>query len=179
MGGPSRAAWNLGPPPCPRRGGRWWSAVACLAYPPSAGFRRGPGWRCGITPPSKAGTRSAPRGCSLRIEVRPGESGDLALIVRIQEASPEAAQWDVREYLRYDFTVALCDGRVSGFAVSRRLAEGESELLNLAVDPVFRRHGVARRLLAELTTGHPGTLWLEVRESNVPARNLYKSLGFH
>ena len=112
------------------------------------------------------------------IDVRPGCRDDLALIAQIQAASPEASQWDVREYLKYDLTVAVCDGRVAGFAVARRLAEGESELLNLAVDPVFRRHGVGRRLVVALTAGHQGVLWLEVRESNLGALKFYKSLGF-
>ena len=114
----------------------------------------------------------------MEIEVRPGGGDDLASIGQIQAASPEASQWDVREYLKYELIVALCEGRVAGFAVARRLAEGESELLNLAVDPAFRRRGIARRLVAQLTSRHPGILWLEVRESNANARNLYKLLGF-
>ena len=112
------------------------------------------------------------------VDLRPGCADDLASIDQIQAASPEASQWDVSEYLTYDLTVAVCDGRVAGFAVARRLAEEESELLNLAVDPAFRRRGIARRLVAELTSGHPGTLWLEVCESNIAAQKLYKSLGF-
>lgn len=114
----------------------------------------------------------------MNIEVRPGGGGDLARIAQIQAASPEASQWDVTEYLNYELLVAVGDGRVAGFAVARRLAEGESELLNLAVDPVFRRRGVGRRLLAALTSGHRGVVWLEVRESNCDARKFYKSLGF-
>jgi ribosomal-protein-alanine N-acetyltransferase len=112
------------------------------------------------------------------IEVRPGGTDDLALLSQIQAASPEASQWDVPEYLKYDLTVAVCDGRVAGFAAARRLAEGESELLNLAVDPAFRRHGFGRRLVSQLTSSHPGMLWLEVRESNTVARKFYESLGF-
>jgi ribosomal-protein-alanine N-acetyltransferase len=99
-------------------------------------------------------------------------------LARIQGASPEAAQWKVREYLEHHTVVAVCGDQIAGFAVARRLAEGESELLNLAVDPLYRRRGIARRLLSQLTSGHPGTLWLEVRESNNGARKLYKSLGF-
>jgi ribosomal-protein-alanine N-acetyltransferase len=114
----------------------------------------------------------------LNIETRAGCRDDLALIAQIQAASPEASHWDVREYLKYDLLVALCDGYIAGFAVARRLAEGEGELLNLAVDPAFRRRGVGRRLVAALASGHPGVLWLEVRESNVNARKFYKSLGF-
>ncbi len=112
------------------------------------------------------------------VVVRRGGPGDLDSIDRIQSASPEAAQWNVREYLEYDFAVAVCGECVAGFAIARRVAEGESELLNLAVDPAFRRRGIGRRLLAELTTSHPGVLWLEVRESNGVARKFYESLGF-
>lgn len=114
----------------------------------------------------------------MTIDVRPGREGDLPLIAQIQAASPEASQWDVPEYLKYDLTVAVSGGRVAGFAVARRLADGEAELLNLAVDPAFRRRGIGRRLVVGLTAGHPGVLWLEVRESNLDARNFYKSLGF-
>jgi len=90
--------------------------------------------------------------------VRPGCEADLDAVARIQSASPEAAQWDVREYLKYDFVVALCGESVAGFAVARRVAPDESELLNLAVDPAFRRRGIARRLVSELTAAHAGTL---------------------
>jgi len=114
----------------------------------------------------------------LNIDLRPGSRDDLPAIAQIQAASPEASQWDVPEYLKYDLLVALCDGRVAGFAVARRLAEAESELLNLAVHPAFRRRGVGRRMVETLTAGHPGMLWLEVRESNLGARKFYKSLGF-
>jgi len=111
--------------------------------------------------------------------VRRAGEGDLAAVARIQAASAEAAQWDVRDYLSHDFVVAMWGERVAGFAVARRVAEGESELLNLAVDPAFRRRGLGRRLVAELTERHPGTLWLEVREGNDAARKLYKTLNFH
>jgi [ribosomal protein S18]-alanine N-acetyltransferase len=112
------------------------------------------------------------------IELRPGSRGDLVSIAQIQAVSPEASQWDVQEYLKYELLVAVCGGRVAGFAVARRLAEGEAELLNLAVDPAFRRRGVGRRLVAEVASFHPGMLWLEVRESNANARKFYQSLGF-
>jgi ribosomal-protein-alanine N-acetyltransferase len=114
----------------------------------------------------------------LIVELRPGCADDLASIAQIQAASPEASEWDVPGYLKYELMVAVCEGRVAGFAVARRLAEDESELLNLAVDPAFRRHGVGRRLVAQLTSSHPGVVWLEVRESNTSARKFYKSLGF-
>ena len=69
------------------------------------------------------------------------------------------------------------------------MAPDESELLNLVVAPEFRRKGLARALLQEFLTAPatPGqakacptksSLYLEVRESNQAARNLYKSMGF-
>jgi [ribosomal protein S18]-alanine N-acetyltransferase len=114
----------------------------------------------------------------LHIEVRPGSAADLASIAQIQAASPEASQWDVPEYLKYDLIVVTCHRRTAGFAVARRVAENEGELLNLAVDPEFRRRGLGRRLVVHLTSAHPGNLWLEVRASNVAARKFYKCLGF-
>jgi len=110
--------------------------------------------------------------------LRRGCEGDLAAVARIQAASPEAAQWEVRDYLAYDFVVAVSGDRIAGFAVARRLTEGESELLNLAVDPAFRRRGIGRGLVAQLTASYTGTLWLEVRETNEAARKLYRTLGF-
>jgi ribosomal-protein-alanine acetyltransferase len=121
--------------------------------------------------------------------IRPGRARDLAEVATIQAASPESAHWDAADYLQYDFRVCLQDGRIAGFLVARRVAPDESELLNLVVAPEFRRKGLARALLQELLTSRgisgeaeacPGTgsLYLEVRESNRAARNLYKSMGF-
>jgi ribosomal-protein-alanine acetyltransferase len=111
-------------------------------------------------------------------EVRRGEPADLAEIRAIQDASPEAAQWDVTDYLQYDLRVAVQSIRVAGFLVSRTLAPGESEILNVAVAPEFRRQGVARALIVALVADFEGALFLEVRASNVAARLFYKSLGF-
>ena len=110
--------------------------------------------------------------------IRRGEAGDLAEIAAIQAASPEIAQWDVTHYLQYDLYVALRRGRVTGFLVGRRVAEGESELLNLAVAPEWRRQGVARELLGAWLEEVGGEIYLEVRESNRAAQNLYEILGF-
>ncbi len=113
----------------------------------------------------------------LAVVVRQARSSDLAGIAEVQAASSEAAQWDVRDYLPYDLMVAVCGDRIAGFAVARRLAEGEAELLNLAFHPAFRRRGLGRRLFGELASRYPGDFWLEVRESNTAARNFYKNLG--
>ena len=110
--------------------------------------------------------------------IRRGGPGDLAQVALIQAASPEAAQWDAADYLHYDFRVSLCEIRVAGFLVSRTLVEGETELLNLAVAPEFRRQGVARKLVESLLAEAPGVVYLEVRESNRAARKFYNHMGF-
>jgi [ribosomal protein S18]-alanine N-acetyltransferase len=110
--------------------------------------------------------------------IRRGASEDLAAVAAIQFASPEAAHWKVEEYQGYDFWVADVAGAVVGFLVSRPLGLGEGELLNLAVSPDFRRTGVARALLKVFLREFSAGAYLEVRESNAVALNLYKSMGF-
>jgi len=110
--------------------------------------------------------------------IRRGETRDLAEIAAIQAASPQGAQWDVAGYMQYDLAVAVEDERVAGFLAAQSLGAGEHELLNLAVAPRFRRAGVARKLLHWLCKQIDGSLFLEVRESNLAARNLYKSMDF-
>ncbi len=103
---------------------------------------------------------------------------DLAAILEIQSAAPDASQWAPGDYLSYMCLVAEEEGCVVGFAVSRQVAEGEFEILNLAVAPSRRRRGVGRRLLTDILERRPGELFLEVRESNTPARRFYEQAGF-
>src|SRR5262249_3104650 len=110
--------------------------------------------------------------------VRPGRQEDLAAIAAIQVASPEAAQWPEADYLSYRLTVAEVNGGVAGFLVSRTLAPGESEILNLAIAREWRRSGRARALVHEISRIFPGDIFLEVRASNVSALSFYKSMGF-
>ena len=102
----------------------------------------------------------------------------MEAVAAIQSASPEAAHWPVADYLHYEFTVAICAAAVAGFLVWRRVAEGEAEVLNLAVRREFRRQGIARELLKPLLNLPEGEIFLEVRESNLAARMCYKCMGF-
>lgn len=110
-------------------------------------------------------------------EIRPGEACDLEQIAAIQAASPEASQWDVRDYLRYELRVSADGNRVLGFLVTRTV-ESECEILNLVVAPEFRRRGVAKCLVESLLNVFRGSFFLEVRSSNQGARSFYKFLGF-
>lgn len=68
-----------------------------------------------------------------------------------------------------------------GYVVGREVA-GTGEILNLAVAPGARRHGLGRRLLEAgvdaLAARGAEEIFLEVRESNLGARALYASAGF-
>lgn len=77
--------------------------------------------------------------------------------------------------------VALEDDVVAGYVGSQTVMD-ESDMMNIAVHPDFRRRGIARMLVTELITrlrdrgSHQ--LTLEVRASNVSAKALYASAGF-
>jgi len=110
--------------------------------------------------------------------VRRGEPRDLGAIIAIQAACPQAAHWDPVGYLNFDLLVATSGIHIVGFLVGRTLAAGEHELLNLAVAPDYRRQGVGRSLICAYLEASKGTIFLEVRPSNLPARSFYKVLGF-
>jgi ribosomal-protein-alanine N-acetyltransferase len=110
--------------------------------------------------------------------IRRAMETDLDEIWRIQSVSGQASQWRPPDYMQHVCLVACADERVAGFAVARRVAPDEIEILNVAVDPPVRRRGAARALIQQLIGKNPGTVYLEVRQSNVPARKLYHSLGF-
>ena len=73
------------------------------------------------------------------------------------------------------------DGRVVGYVGSQSVM-GEADMMNIAVDPAFRRQGIARKLVLGLVEAlsrrDVTSLTLEVRASNEPAKALYASLGF-
>ena len=57
----------------------------------------------------------------------------------------------------------------------------EGEIITVAVSPACRRQGIARALMEHmlrLAAGARATVYLEVRASNTPARELYRTLGF-
>jgi ribosomal protein S18 acetylase RimI-like enzyme/glycosyltransferase involved in cell wall biosynthesis len=113
-----------------------------------------------------------------RIEVRPMSAHDLGAVAAIQDACPEAAQWNPADYLSRRAWVAGVPGACAGFAVLGPLPEGEAELLNIAVHPERRREGVAGRLIEEILAGPERQIHLEVRESNRAAIGFYESYGF-
>lgn len=68
-----------------------------------------------------------------------------------------------------------------GYLVAMEAAD-EIHLLNITTVPAHRRQGHARQLMHHLLDQarqrHAQSLWLEVRQSNAPARALYEALGW-
>ena len=77
--------------------------------------------------------------------------------------------------------VAVEDGVVAGYVGSQSVL-GESDMMNVAVHPDYRRQGIAEKLCLALVEAlkEKGNhcLTLEVRASNAPAKALYEKLGF-
>jgi glycosyltransferase involved in cell wall biosynthesis/GNAT superfamily N-acetyltransferase len=113
-----------------------------------------------------------------RIQMRRAGAGDLGEIAVVQAFAAEASQWQAQDYLAFDCRVAIMEGRIAGFLVSRQVGNQEREILNVAVHPDFRRLGIASELLQTEITTNTGVHFLEVRESNAAARQLYARLGF-
>ena len=77
--------------------------------------------------------------------------------------------------------VATQDGRVAGYIGSQTVMD-ETDMMNVAVHPDYRRKGIAETLVntlvEQLQTRRSRCLTLEVRVSNTPAITLYDKLGF-
>ncbi len=67
-------------------------------------------------------------------------------------------------------------GLISGY-----FAGDEADITSVAVDENYRRNGIALRLMQEFEKNLPeyiSEIFLEVRETNIPAISLYQKCGF-
>lgn len=103
------------------------------------------------------------------------------------EAECFSNPWTLEEYEKArqsDDHICLCgyvNAEYAGFVMAYRVLD-EGHLLDIAVRPKFRRCGVAKALIEELSSrlekAGVTSVMLEVREHNIPARALYSKLGF-
>lgn len=105
---------------------------------------------------------------------------DLAEVERIQAANPTASQWNAIDYLGFRTWIAESGGRTVGFLCLQILpnrADGrtEAEILNLAVDPAWKRRGIASALMGKVDFD---VVYLDVRANNRPALEFYRKFGF-
>ena len=119
------------------------------------------------------------------MEIVPMEKAHVAQIAELERQCFHAP-WDERSLLNELenplalWLVALDGETVAGYIGSQSVL-GESDMMNLAVAPAYRRRGIGKalveRLLWELSEDNH-CLTLEVRASNEAAIALYETLGF-
>jgi ribosomal-protein-alanine N-acetyltransferase len=119
------------------------------------------------------------------IEIRRLTYADLPLVIAIERrAFP--TPWSLAMFvLELSKPSGIClaarrDGELVGYMVCSRY-DAVWHLMNVAVDPVQRRSGIATALLEELFARAGGAgerFTLEVRQSNSPAIGLYERFGF-
>ena len=109
-----------------------------------------------------------------------------ALLAELEKASfsDPWSEASLRSFLSEPHALVLlaqAEGGCCGYLVASLLGE-EGELMRIAVLPALRGRGTGRQLLGafrqEAASRGVGSLFLEVREANGPARALYESEGF-
>ena len=121
--------------------------------------------------------------------IRPATPADLEAVLELEQTCLGADAWSrglVEQGIAaalptVSYLVAEVDGVVVGHAVASAAGD-DAELQRIAVDPAYRRRGLAGELLAavERRAAADGAtrLLLEVREDNTTAAAFYESRGF-
>ena len=113
-------------------------------------------------------------------------AADIENVIAIERASFQFP-WSTRFFLdelQVDCArsiLAEVDGRIVGYVLFWFVLE-EVDIHNIAVHPDFRRQGIGRLLLEQVVDAARRQdrlrVTLDVRFSNAPAQNLYRSFGF-
>jgi ribosomal-protein-alanine N-acetyltransferase len=128
----------------------------------------------------------------VRLILRPMTVEDIDRVYTIDVAS-FSLPWSERSY-RFELTQnenshpwvaeahnAAGERQVVGLVVTWLILD-EAHIATLAIDPAWRRKGIARRLianaLAEAAKAGAAKAFLEVRRGNQPALQLYQDFGF-
>ena len=118
--------------------------------------------------------------------IRVAKPSDIAAMLALERAAETAAHWSEVQYQQIfsgpgRLALVAESGAIEAFLVARQIGP-EWELENIAVSSAAGRRGQATRLIAELLerarAEHAEAIFLEVRESNQPARALYEKCGF-
>lgn len=119
------------------------------------------------------------------LEFRPLSDADVAVMLPVEQRA-HPYPWSVNILSasfgdRYRNVGAWSEGRLVGFYIADFLLD-ESTLHNLCIDPDYQGRGWGRELLAHYLqqTALAGCCcwWLEVRQSNFRARQLYLQSGY-
>lgn len=110
---------------------------------------------------------------------------DLPAILAIEKRS-HITPWREAHFLSsiqgsHHVLGAYCEGQLIGYAVYSIVAD-EAELLLFVIDEPHQGRGFGKALLAHIIQNLDGKaerLFLEVRASNMPAIQLYETIGFN
>ena len=108
---------------------------------------------------------------------------DIAEIERLCFSTPwsEAGLTEELSNGNARFFVALTEGNIAGYIGAHNIL-GEVYITNVAVNPNYRRQGIAASLIEKITqmskVENAEFITLEVRESNASAQALYENQGF-
>ena len=113
--------------------------------------------------------------------------GHVAQVAELEKICFGSAAWSERsvaselENALALWLVALDGDTVAGYVGSQTVMD-ETDMMNVAVHPDYRRQGIGEKLVAELVAElkklDSHALMLEVRASNAPAIALYEKMGF-
>lgn len=121
------------------------------------------------------------------INIRKMTVEDIPAVVALDQIS-FSLPWPERSF-RFELTnnpasrcwVAEVDGRIVGMIVNWLLVD-EVHVATIATHPDYRRQGIAKKLLAHSLRYMSGegalSSFLEVRESNAGAREMYRKFGY-
>jgi ribosomal-protein-alanine N-acetyltransferase len=147
-----------------------------------------PPWKKVFTRPGPFAYHAAHMGDNLNdITICPMSEADLDQVLAIENRSfpsPWSGQ-HFRDELSsphsFPLSAFAASGRLVGY-ICPMLVLDEGHILDVAVDPDFRGHGVGRllveRVLADCRDNGASFVSLEVRPSNLSAIALYEAIGF-
>ena len=120
------------------------------------------------------------------MEIRKMKKEDILQLAELEKLcfsdpwSVSAFEYELKNPLSL-WLVAVEGGTVAGYIGSQTVM-GETDMMNVAVAPAFRRKGIGERLILslidQLKDQQSHCLTLEVRISNDTAIALYQKLGF-
>ena len=123
----------------------------------------------------------------MNVTIRKMRLEDVPAVAQLDQMS-FSLPWPERSF-RYELTdnpasrswVAEVDGRIIGMIVAWLFVD-EAHIATLATHPDFRRQGIAKQLLIHalrfMRDEGAASSFLEVRESNTAAQELYREIGF-
>ncbi|PYX86627.1 MAG: ribosomal-protein-alanine N-acetyltransferase [Acidobacteria bacterium] len=129
------------------------------------------------------------RGGRSRLLIRTATPADIPDLIALDRQATSAAHWDRGTYDAAfagggpprAILVLETDARILGFAIAR-IVVSDWEIENIVVATVAQRSGLGtmllRALLEQARLQNSRAVFLEVRDSNLAARALYKKFGF-